>query len=146
MSFDRSGFRCLPIAIVLFISFSGCGSKRNRVPVYLVQGSVLVDGQPAEHARVFFHPEDKSQKLFPHGEVDEDGKFQLSTYELNDGAPAGSYRVTIVWQDPPPPGSAADAPRGPDKLDGVYADKSTTELRVDIDVQNNQLEPFKLSL
>ena len=130
----------------VLICVSGCGSNGNRVPVFEVEGSVVVDGQPAQHAQVYFHPEDKSQKLFPHGEVDENGTFQLSTYEMNDGAPVGSYLVTIVWQDPPPPGSSIDAPRGPDKLEGMYADKKSSQLRVEIKPQSNQLEPFLLSL
>ena len=33
----------------------------------------------------------------PTGQVDKDGKFTLTTFAANDGAPAGDYEVTVEW-------------------------------------------------
>jgi hypothetical protein len=133
----------LLLALQIFLSCVSCSrSPDDRIPVITVQGKVFVDDQPAEHARVVFHPQDAAQRLVPHGRVDREGAFQLSTYELNDGAPVGEYAITITWTEPAPPGSAPDAPEGPNKLDRRYADPQTSTLRVRIEPSTNQLEPF----
>ncbi len=126
---------------------ASCALKDDdRVPTFPVKGRVLVNGEPAKHAKVFFHPQDSDLQLFPHGQADSNGYFQLSTYMLNDGAPAGAYVVTIVWQDPPPPGSAPDAPEGPDRLKGRFADPRKASIRVHIAEGTNELDPFQLKL
>ena len=137
----------LLLAVPVVLVCASCGTKDDgRVPVYPVTGQVLVNGKPANHAQVFFHPQDPSCKLFPHGRVDSDGSFQLSTYELNDGAPAGDYLVAIVWQDPPPPGSAPDAPEGPDRLKARYADSRKSKLQVQVAEEPNELDPFEIQI
>lgn len=134
-------------AVSVALACTSCGkSDDGRTPVYPVTGKVVVNGEPANNAQVFLHPQDASLKLFPHGRVDSDGSFQLSTYELNDGAPAGDYRVTIVWQDPAPPGSAPDAPQGPDRLKGNYRDVARSKLRAQVEEQANELEPFNIQI
>jgi hypothetical protein len=52
-------------------------------------------------------PDPKAVK--PRGVVGRDGAFSLTCYRADDGAPAGNYTVTILWQqarfrggDPPP--------------------------------------------
>lgn len=130
--------------VVLPLCLSCSKTDDNRIPVYPVRGQVLVGGQPADNAQVVFHPLDPDQRLHPHGRVDADGEFQLSTYELNDGAPAGEYTVTITWSDPPPPGSAPDAPEGPDKLEGRFANPKTSPLRARVEANENELEPFHI--
>ena len=61
------------------------------------------DGKPAAFVRVTLH----SSKLVSEGDpfrpsamTDDDGVFQLTTYETHDGAPAGSYAVTFRWAKP----------------------------------------------
>lgn len=131
----------------LMLVCASCGKKDDgRVPVYPVIGKVFVNGKPAKNAQVFFHPLESGVKLFPHGRVDSDGSFQLSTYELNDGAPAGDYLVTIVWQNPAPPGSAPDAPEGPDRLKGRYADVRKSKLHVHVEEKPNELKPFEIPI
>src|SRR5689334_3346285 len=76
----------------------GCGDSRFK-PVYPVRGQVLYEGKPAAGASVTFHAvsnvEDPWTK--PSAEVDEDGNFVVNTYKAGDGAPAGSYEVTVIW-------------------------------------------------
>ena len=57
------------------------------------------------------------------------GAFALSTYEANDGAPAGSYAVTVEWREPRY--DAAGRP-GRNQLPGRYADPRTSGLAVEI--------------
>lgn len=115
------------------------------MPVFPVQGTVLVQGEPAPGARVVFHSVDLTEPstLTPHGRVQPDGSFQLTTYESGDGAPSGEYAVTLFW--PEPPKSPVDDPdSGPDRLRGRYADPQKSTLRVQVSESDNQLEPFRL--
>jgi ribosomal protein S27AE len=73
------------------------GRGPSRLSVYKVEGVVLFQGEPASGARVTLFPEfNKKHRYFPSGKVGPDGKFQLTTYAPDDGAPAGRYKVTIV--------------------------------------------------
>ncbi len=74
---------------------TGC-SRSNGPTTYPVEGMVRVNGQPAASALVTFHPID-GQSARPTCRVGDDGRFALTTREAGDGAPAGEYRVTVVW-------------------------------------------------
>lgn len=86
----------------------------------------------------------------PSGRAGPDGSFTLTSYEEGDGAPAGEYKVTVEWpsEDPNDPSDPDDPegqiPRGPDWLQGRYADPATTSLTATIREGDNLLEPFLL--
>lgn len=136
-----------PIRVVgLFALFcaAGCtgGKDYVEVPVYQVSGALSVDGKPAHGAYLLFHPVGdvglkKGNK--PFARVDEFGRFDVSTYETADGAPAGAYKVTVVWPENP------DA-RGPspDRLQGRYATPEKTTLQVSIDENTKLFHPWDL--
>jgi uncharacterized CHY-type Zn-finger protein len=67
----------------------------GRRTVFPTEGMVFYKGKPAVGAVVTLIPEDKRDHYFPWGKVREDGSFRLTTYEPDDGAPAGRYKVTI---------------------------------------------------
>jgi hypothetical protein len=48
---------------------------------------------------VVFHPKDNAdpQAPRPFGTAGADGSFGLTTSRPGDGAPAGEYRVTVIW-------------------------------------------------
>ena len=79
----------------------GCGKKEEaeRLPLYPVEGKVYFATRPAANAHVWLHPVEKGDLICPrpHGLVQQDGSFKLSTYDKEDGAPAGAYRATITW-------------------------------------------------
>ena len=61
---------------------------------------MLVNGEPAENLNVAFHPLGGDKNLFcPVGRTNNKGIFHLMTRSGADGAPAGEYRVTLVWPD-----------------------------------------------
>ncbi len=84
-------------------------------------------------------PEDPIAK--PMATVDEEGRFTLSTYRKDDGAPAGEYAVSIVWL---PPGYQGPIEKA-NKLPARYANPATSELKVTIEPKDNDLAPFSLS-
>jgi hypothetical protein len=68
-----------------------------RQSVYPTDGIVTYQGKPAVGARVTLFPVARTQgRVFPTAKVAADGTFKLTTYEPEDGAPVGKYKVTIV--------------------------------------------------
>jgi hypothetical protein len=118
---------------------TSCGN--GRVPVYPVTGKVLMGGKPLPRATLVFHPTGDSP-LHPVGTVDDDGSFQLTTYDQGDGAPAGKYQVTVEWRrlatinDDRPPANS---------LPARYARPDSSGLLATIAPGENVLPPFELT-
>lgn len=116
----------------------------QRLPVHPVRGRVLVNGQPASRALVLFIPVNEPAQPKdprPRAEVGDDGTFVLSTYDAEDGAPAGEYVVTVTW----PGGVLPDGREEPaDKLLGRYDGRAKSKLRATVKAGPNELPPFKL--
>jgi hypothetical protein len=91
------------LALVLFQSLTfvtGCGGlsgDSDRPTVVNVSGTVTLNNQPIEGATVLFSPTDGG--LGATGLTDADGKFQLRTFEQNDGAVPGRYDVAVFKYD-----------------------------------------------
>jgi hypothetical protein len=126
----------------------GCSGPGDREPVYPVQGRVLYDGKPAAHALVVFHPVGKKGKDVPRprAQAGPDGTFKLTTYDADDGAPAGEYAVTVEWWLSTATRKSAEGESAPplNRLPGRYARAQTSGLRVRIDEAPNQLPAFQL--
>lgn len=85
----RFGFIACVLAV---LAVCGCGgTDYDSVPV---SGTVTYKGSPVEGATVAFHG--GSASVPATGVTDASGKFKLSSYDPNDGAPAGSYKVTVT--------------------------------------------------
>ncbi len=90
-------------AILIAMGLSGCGKSgdtRSRLPTTPVSGKLHVDGQPFGPCIVYLaaaQNEADPKRATPTvtGRVQADGSFQLSTYEPGDGAPAGTYHVSL---------------------------------------------------
>jgi hypothetical protein len=77
---------------------SGCGQGAETGPVcYPVRGEVLFRDAPVAEAMVVFHPLDATAPAVqrPLGITDAEGRFSLTTFRTNDGAPAGRYAITV---------------------------------------------------
>jgi hypothetical protein len=129
--------------LALLIVASACG-KRGWLETYPVTGTVLVDGQPAKDAMLTFHPKEMvgDRPYLPSGRTNENGEFSLATFVAGDGAPPGEYTVTIVW---PVRHNPISTLWEGDKLNGRYADKAKSTLKVTVEKQALQLPPFELT-
>ena len=119
-----------------------CRGDKARLPTFAVTGKVTIDGKPAEHATVVFHPAGASvpDAVKPRGKVGADGSFTLTTYAGNDGAPAGSYRVTVqLWLA----GARSDDPPS-NRLSPKLASPETSPLTATVLAAPTTLEPFAL--
>lgn len=110
-------FACLMCLII------GCEKKYpDEKPVYPITGVITVDGVPQEGLQIKLHDEagvDSAKPTFPSGFSTGDGKIAISTYANGDGAPAGTYKVTIELRELD---LISMAYSGPDKLNERYAD------------------------
>ena len=110
---------------------AGCGGD-GRPPTYPAAGKVAVNGQPAAGALVVFHPTAAARvnDPKPFATVAADGTYTLATFGSADGAPAGEYGVTVVWNVKAKEARIAlgDGPAVTDKLGGRYGDPRSPRL------------------
>jgi hypothetical protein len=78
----------------------------------------------------------------PRATVGPDGRFTLTTYEKQDGAPEGDYVLTIQWYKPVRQGN--DVVGGPNVIPVKYGVAKTSDLSVRIAAGENQLKPIQL--
>jgi hypothetical protein len=120
-------------------------SRNQRKPVFPVRGQVFFQGKPAKELFVYFRPADKNDPdpIIAFGQVDDKGRFTLSTYVANDGAPAGDYVVTFEW--PLQGGPTKEDFQGPDRLGGRYKDPNTSKNHFRVEKKENEVPPFHLN-
>jgi hypothetical protein len=107
-----------------------------RRPTQPVRGQVLYEGIPVPGAYVVFQGTVKERPPRADAFTRSDGTFTLSTYEADDGAPAGEYNVTVVWRKPfyEPSGKP-----GPNHLPDKYAKADTTPLKFEVKSGTNEV-------
>ena len=123
-------------ALFAAIAFAGCGEAPKDAPqvaLHPLTGIVNVNGKPASGAIVSLHASGKPELrvVTPHGIADEKGKFSLTTYQPEDGAPEGKYQVTVSWADKLTK-SSSDPEYGPEKLPPRYQDPATSGLELEV--------------
>jgi hypothetical protein len=130
-------FFCLPLV--------ACSPKGQfgAHPPYRATGRVLVNGKPAAGIDLyFFHDGDWGENTAtPHGFTDKEGRFKLSTYFHEDGAPAGHYFVRATW-----PAYRRGKDIGPDKFADKYANPDTSGIEVEITSGVNELPLIELTM
>lgn len=113
--------RIAVLAYVLQLAWlTGCGPKAAPPPVtpptFPVTGTIHIDGKPVAGVKVMLFPGTDQIKVYdpimgsPHqGTTDDTGKFAITTFYANDGAPVGDYQVLLYW-----PGELTIMPLGGD--------------------------------
>ena len=133
----------LAVACLLTSMLLGCGHRGPAVE--MVEGLVLLDGQPVEGATVLFSPDagGAADGLPAAGRTGPDGAFRLNAAggaKFGAGTKIGDYIVTVTKQDhdPVPPPDPDRPPSGPpnvkvwDVLPVVYKHAVTTPLRATV--------------
>lgn len=127
------GFVLLSI-VSICLAITACSKPDTGRKVTIpVRGEVYVDGQPAAMLQIQCHPVggmDREDPTVTQAITDQEGKFQLSTYEAGDGVPLGEYKLTFVWQD----FSVLSASySGPDKLKKRYSNPDSSEFPLTVE-------------
>lgn len=86
------------------VILGGCSSGGDHPETAPVSGTVLYKGDPVEGATVSFRAEGAPRPAS--GVTNAEGKFQLSTFDANDGAVLGEHIITVTKM---PPGSSVPA-------------------------------------
>ena len=111
-----------------------CG-KDGAFPkrTYPVTGEIHVDGQPAAELQVYCHNADGIDAEYPtlsSAVTDENGKFEISTFESADGVPEGEYVLTFEWKEYNAFKGAYDYP---DRLKRRYGDPKKSRFRFTVE-------------
>ncbi|MFO0921046.1 MAG: hypothetical protein U0905_00965 [Pirellulales bacterium] len=112
-----------------------CGCGTSHPPTFPVYGKVMFpDDEPVRIGTVEFRQEGAGQdgnRAIARGTIQEDGTFQLSTFNPNDGALAGTHQVTvhqlIIVEDQ----SFASHGHGR-RVSPKYSDYATSGLKADV--------------
>lgn len=112
---------------------SGCGSSLPWETVYPAAGALTYEGQPLPGAQIILYPIDAAvpESIRPTATTKENGQFEISTHAEGDGAPAGEYRLAVVWH--PLIQSEDGNVRGENYLPVKYSKPETSELTVHVD-------------
>jgi hypothetical protein len=137
---DTTRFACASLfffaAVVLAV---GCGGKQPPKN-FPVSGTITMDDQPVTSGQVSFIP--ASDKQAPAdlsaGKI-ENGQYKIFTGG-KEGAPLGSYKVTVTPSMVPPQGGGA-----PPQLPANYSDPSKTVLKIEV-VENPSAGAYDLKL
>lgn len=143
------------LAAALFVFVPACDSEPPLapIPVHPVKGQVLFGGKPLAGALVTFHPVDESKMgatvVRPTGQTDDEGRYQLMSFTSGDGAPVGSYLVSINGvARPRSEGSVLPDPKSAiaktDVLKGRYLDAKKSGLKAEVKEGENVIPPFQL--
>ena len=141
MSLTRLSAFSLVTLVVIGALLSGCsGSGTRPVPV---SGTVSLNGQPVAGADVVFMPQ---QGQLASGQTDAQGRFQLLTAQLGDGAVPGDYAVGISKKekiiDPNNPQNPYPMVR--DVLPPRYGTPSSSGLTAKVQASGRNDFPFDL--
>jgi hypothetical protein len=125
------------------LALAGCNSHRT----YRVDGTVkFKDGGDVARLKGYtvsceaISPGPDGKMPSATGEIDAEGKFQLSTNATNDGAYPGKHRVALT-----PPIPFGDAPAAPNVIAAKYKDLNTSDLKITVEPKRTavtlELEP-----
>ncbi len=123
---------------------AGCSDSLPWETTHPAIGKVTLKGRPIANAELAFFPNDNSfpTATRPRAKSTEDGKFIVWTYAHGDGAPAGSYKVTVVHHEV---GVSKDTiVAKPNDLPKKYANLQTTDIEVNIAEGQNEIPPIDL--
>lgn len=91
------------VLLVLLILLPGCGKEKIEISTHKVSGRVLYNNEAAEGVSVYLGPIEAPGvpdiPSNPHGITDKQGRFTISTYSEDDGAPIGKYQLMMIWVD-----------------------------------------------
>lgn len=124
--------------LLLFILslLTGCSDKPKTYPV---TGTVkFADGTPLVGGTVEFRniTDDIAKQVNARGEIGPDGKYQLTTFQPNDGAIAGEHQVCVFPPANNVPGNFNTEPP-PNPLQRKFMAYDTSELKCTVKTEPN---------
>lgn len=127
---------CFVSMAIVFAGCGGGGADIEKVPLYPAGGTVKLDGEPFGPVSLRLVPEESGARSFV-AQVDDQGNINtVTTYEIGDGAPAGTYKVTVF--------SSGGTGK---KFPTIYESENSTPLKVVIaDIQGEGANAMDIQL
>ena len=100
---------------------------------------VYPDGKPLTEGTVEFETHHLKKPITASGEINEDGTFQIGTFEANDGAIAGTHRVAVIANFEIGTGVERPGLLPPPMLDPRFSDFKTSTLEFEIKPSPNNI-------
>ncbi len=135
----------IQLLLILAFPILGCGGEDNGIAP--VSGTVFFKGKPLPNATVNFSPKGENSRGAT-GTTDKDGKYRLTSFQINDGAKIGKYSVTIRAEEGGDGALKAkddiDYARGKLVTPKKYSDSASSGLTAEIAKKNNIID-FQLT-
>lgn len=140
------GLHAQVIAVAGFWSLVGCSGGPTMPTRAPVSGVVKLNGQPVAKVSVQFIPLDEAKGRSASGQADANGKYVLQTFEPNDGALPGEYKIVV--NSPPDEAKAFKDKKveftgtkdaGGVKIPAKYSDPKQTDLKATVKSGNNDI-------
>lgn len=128
--------------VLLTLTTASCGGP-ERIEVFPTEGKLLIHGKPVGNVTVFFIPVDNTNPdaVRAYATTKPDGSFSLTTFDAYDGAPAGEYIVTLLYE--PLTSALTRAKSKPVVIDKKFVNPATSPLRATVTkAPKNVLEPI----
>lgn len=149
--FDRLSsalhWQCLlAVGFSLALLLSGCGKAPPKPweKVFPAKGVVKFKGKPLGGAMITLVPQNSEfpDSVRPSATSKDEGSFELGTHSRDDGAPAGTYKATVMHF--PVVGPKDNPSPGRNDLPAKYARPETTDLTVEVSESGADLKPLEL--
>jgi hypothetical protein len=133
------------------LALGGCGKNDDRPDRVRVTGAVLRAGQAVADASVIFEPLGNTPAAT--GTTDAAGRFELSTFDADDGAVPGEYRVAVrkvqVIRAERPAGAPDDLAMPPPEekwlLPMKYGDTTTSGITASVKAETKNEFKFEIA-
>jgi 5-hydroxyisourate hydrolase-like protein (transthyretin family) len=114
------------------------------------KGKVLINGKPYAGLTLVLHPDDKTNFKWderPQGRTNEQGEFELFTYQAGDGAPAGKYKVGFAFIETDDSGNDQIKTKGLfSMVPAQFQSPVTSGVTIEIKPGGNTLSPIDLKI
>lgn len=132
--------RCASLAACALAA--GCGGEEWQVATHPATGRITINGEAPAGALVQLHSiggkvDERDSR--PWGKVREDGTYSLSTYETGEGAPPGTYAITVTWPTDP------KVPFAPDRLKYKYSRPEQSKWQATIKEGENEIPTIEIA-
>jgi hypothetical protein len=127
------------LAIPALVLLAGCSNRAPELPgVVPMKGkALLASGEPITAGRLIFSPKEGLGGIEPFADLEKDGSFTITTYQLHDGCVPGQYTVSLS-----PYAFKGTSPTklpSPPNIPSRYLSSANSDLVVDITPQSNPL-------
>lgn len=128
----------IAIGIGAILLLGGCSKGPVNKPVFPVSGQVVLDGKPVPYASItLFAQNVDGATERPNAVADKNGKFSLTTYSRDDGAPAGNYVAVVEARKQIVKNGDSDF--GDNYLPARYGNAQSSDLKIEVRPEPNEL-------